>query len=68
MKTLISLPKSMLNFIQSVVKEIKLVEFPTRQETIKMTGTVLMVTIVFLVVLIILDTSFGYLRTYLTTL
>ena len=68
MKTLISLPKSMLNFIQSVVKEIKLVEFPTRQETIKMTGTVLMVTVVFLIVLIILDTSFGYLRTYLTTL
>lgn len=58
----------MLNFIQSVVKEIKLVEFPTRQETIKMTGTVLMVTVVFLIVLIILDTSFGYLRTYLTTL
>ncbi|MCA9383794.1 preprotein translocase subunit SecE, partial [Candidatus Dojkabacteria bacterium] len=57
MKTLISLPKSMLNFIQSVVKEIKLVEFPTRQETIKMTGTVLMVTVVFLIVLIILDTS-----------
>ena len=68
MNKIIKLPKQLLSFFQNVIQEIKIVEFPSRKETFKMTYIVLIISIVFTFFLLGLDLIFSILRNYLTKL
>jgi len=66
MKTITGLPKRILLFVKSVVSELKLVEFPTRAFTFKNTHIVIGISILFAVILLLVDGIFTYARNYLT--
>ena len=68
MKRILSFPISILGFIKEIFQEMKLVEFPTRSESIKMTNVVLATSFILGLVLLTMDTLFVMGRNFLTTL
>lgn len=66
MKTMLQLPKRIFSFVKGIFSELKLVEFPTRSRTLKNTHIVIVISILFSVVLLLLDGLFNYARNYLT--
>jgi len=67
-KKIIALPENTIGFIKNVFKEIRLVEFPSRKDTLKMTNNVIIISIITALFILALDTIFIQLRTYLTTI
>ncbi|MFQ5492543.1 MAG: preprotein translocase subunit SecE [Candidatus Dojkabacteria bacterium] len=68
MKKIVLFPTKIWGFVKEVVQEIKLVEFPSRSETSRMTGIVLATMIALGILLLILDTVFIFLRNYITNI
>ena len=56
-----------VNFIRSVFQELKFVEFPTRKETIRLTGVVLMISVVMGMALYLSDYGLQALRNLITS-
>lgn len=56
-----------LSFIKSLFTELKFVEFPTRKATMKLTGIVLMISIVLGLALFLTDFGFQTLRNLITS-
>jgi preprotein translocase SecE subunit len=68
MKKILSLPLLLVKSLKNVFQELKLVDFPSRKDTITMTTTVISVAIVSIIFLISLDTLFVSIRNYLTNI
>ncbi|KXK07852.1 MAG: preprotein translocase subunit SecE [Candidatus Dojkabacteria bacterium] len=68
MKKILGVPKSIANFLQEVIQEIKLVEFPSRSEVVRKTAIVFAVSITMGIILLGLDTLLVAIRNYLTSL
>jgi preprotein translocase SecE subunit len=60
--------KKAINYLKSVVGEIKQVEFPDRRQTIKMSNIVILISAIFTVAVMGLDSLFSLLRNLLTTI
>lgn len=68
MKAIIGLPKTIIDFFRSVFKELKLIEFPSKKNTFKMTNIVVVLSVLFTLLLLGLDSIFIFLRNYLANL
>jgi len=68
MNRLLSIPRSFGRFFKEVIHEMKLTEFPSRKDNLKLTYIVIGTTVISGVILLGLDWIFGAVRTYLTTI
>lgn len=68
MKRILRIPNIIISFFKDVIQEIKITEFPSGRSTLKMTNTVLLISIALTLVLLSLDYIFILFRNYLANI